>query len=73
MEQVETEQTDKAPITKMSYRLSELLQLFGVSKPSIYRWIKKNGFPEPIKIGQISLWPVISVDSWWRKQSTISD
>jgi len=61
----EQEQT----VTKMSYRLPELLKMFGISKPSLYRWIKTNGFPRPIKVGQISLWPVVDVQAWWEQRA----
>jgi len=63
------EQTDKVAVTKMSYRLPELLKMFGISKPSLYRWIKTDGFPKPVKIGQIALWPVVDIQQWWANKT----
>jgi prophage regulatory protein len=53
---------------KLAYRLPDLVEMFGFSKPSIYRWIKDNSFPKPIKVGRLSLWPVAIIDTWWREQ-----
>lgn len=33
------------------YRLPEVLKITGVSKPSIYRWVRKGHFPKPVLIG----------------------
>ena len=62
---------EEVVIEKKAYRLPELMNMFGVSKPSIYRWIKNNEFPKPIKIGTTSLWPTHVVDSWWHDQQLV--
>jgi len=59
---------EQSGAVKMAYRLPELMEMFGVSKPSIYRWMKNNGFPKPIKIGQISLWPTTDIQLWWENR-----
>lgn len=59
---------EETMIDKKAYRLTELMNMFGVSKPSIYRWIKNDGFPRPVKIGQISLWSTNDVDRWWHNR-----
>jgi predicted DNA-binding transcriptional regulator AlpA len=33
------------------YRMSEVLKIYGVSKPTLYRWIKKGSFPSPFLLG----------------------
>lgn len=52
-------------VKRRAYRLPELREMFGgVSKASIYRWMKKEGFPEPVKVGQLAFWSIKSVDLW---------
>jgi predicted DNA-binding transcriptional regulator AlpA len=53
-------------VAKMAYRLPELKEMFQVSKPSIYRWMKNDGFPQPVKIGALAFWPVTEVQLWWQ-------
>lgn len=39
--------------------------LASVSRPTIYRWIKTEGFPKPIKLSpSCSVWNVTEVQSW---------
>ena len=33
------------------YRLPEVLQIVGVSKPTLYRWIRRGKFPSPVLLG----------------------
>jgi predicted DNA-binding transcriptional regulator AlpA len=33
------------------FRFPEVLKLYNVSKPTLYRWIKKGTFPPPISLG----------------------
>jgi len=33
------------------YRIKELIKLLGISKETIYFWIRKNRFPKPVKLG----------------------
>jgi len=46
------------------YRMKDLTQFLKVSKETIYKWIKKQGFPEPIKIGRASVWLSEDVHNW---------
>lgn len=43
------------------YRLPEVVQITGMSKPSIYRWIRENKFPAPSLIGG----PGTRAKGWW--------
>jgi len=45
-------------------RMKDLTQLLKVSKETIYKWIKKQEFPEPIKIGRASAWLSDEVYNW---------
>ena len=40
----------------------------GFGKTAIYRMMKENTFPEPIKIGPASRWSQIEVQVWIEKQ-----
>ena len=33
------------------FRMPEVLKLYGVSKPTLHRWIKRGTFPAPILLG----------------------
>jgi prophage regulatory protein len=58
----------KEPVQKVAYRLPELINMFGISKPSVYRWISDGQFPKPVKVGRLSLWPASTIDEWWRSK-----
>lgn len=46
-------------------RLPEVMQKTGASKANIYRWIKKNNFPKPLKIGLRSVgWLDQEINGW---------
>lgn len=41
-------------------------RLDGISTATLYRWMAKNGFPKPRKVGNSStnLWDAAEVDAW---------
>ena len=46
-------------------RLPAVITMLGVSKPTIYLWIKRGRFPAPLKIGQkASGWLLSDIESW---------
>lgn len=46
-------------------RLPAVLEMLGVSKPTIYLWIRKGNFPAPLKIGpKASGWSLAEIESW---------
>ena len=50
-------------------RLPQVLDYVGVSKPTIYRWIKEKTFPEPIKLStRVAVWKTADVKEWMRKK-----
>jgi prophage regulatory protein len=50
-------------------RLPQVLDYVGVSKPTIYRWIKEKTFPEPIKLStRMAVWKKADVQEWMRKK-----
>lgn len=46
-------------------RLPAVMAMLGVSKPTIYLWIKRGAFPVPIKIGpKASGWLLSEIENW---------
>jgi len=51
------------------YRIKDLIKLLGVSKETIYFWIRKNQFPKPVKLGQrVSVWLKNDIEKWLNKR-----
>lgn len=48
-----------------AFRIKELTQILGVSKESIYKWIREKKFPAPRKIGgRVSIWLKKDIEKW---------
>ncbi|WP_178861681.1 helix-turn-helix transcriptional regulator [Thiomicrorhabdus cannonii] len=46
-------------------RMAALAKQFQVNPATIYRWIKTQGFPKPIKLSpNCSAWNVAEVEAW---------
>ncbi len=46
-------------------RKKELALILGISEATVYRWIKSEGLPEPIKLGSNSVgWKLSEVQAW---------
>ncbi len=46
-------------------RIPNLKEQFGVSRATIYRWIKEYGFPRPVKLGPgTAAWRRSEVEEW---------
>lgn len=46
-------------------RLPAVIDMIGMSKPTVYNMIKRGAFPAPIKLGQkASGWLVSEVQNW---------
>ena len=48
-------------------QMNELLQLFKVSRGTIYEWIRGD-FPKPIKIGHKNFWKRSEIEDYIAKQ-----
>lgn len=46
-------------------QLGETLQK---SKATIYRWVKQGLFPQPIKVGNSTLWKTSDINHWIAEQ-----
>lgn len=53
---------------KRFIRLTEVINLTGLSRASIYNYIKKNIFPPPAKFGKSSLWEYNEIQQWIEKR-----
>ena len=52
-------------VERMIYGRREVMELIGISRPTLYRWLQLGTFPEPIKIGPQKLaWRRDDVIEW---------
>ena len=51
-------------------RLSQVRELTGVSRPTIYRWASEGHFPKPVRIGpRASAWIYADVLDWLQSRA----
>ena len=59
---------------KKIYRLSEVMDMTGLSRSSIYLRISTNEFPKPVKLGRRAVgWPEESIIAWQAKMMEAQD
>ena len=47
------------------YRISHLQKKLGVSRSSLWSWVKQGSFPKPIKLGRnCTAWNSADIDQW---------
>ena len=47
------------------YRVNELTKILSVSRASIYNWLNKGTFPQPIKISDsVTVWRKSDIEDW---------
>ena len=54
-------------------RLRDVLQLVGVSRATLYRWVKAGLFPAPRPLtstGSIVAWPSTEIENWIKNKVT---
>lgn len=62
----------KDPRERRYIRLKELLMNYGLKRSTVYFWIKSNGFPRPIKLGdKLSVWDLSEVEDYVSKRREI--
>jgi prophage regulatory protein len=44
--------------------INEVTKIVGFKKSTIYKFIKNNGFPRPVKIGKSSRWLLSDINKW---------
>jgi prophage regulatory protein len=45
-------------------RIGDVLDRVPVSRPTIYRLIKKQEFPKPLSVGSSSFWVEAEIEQW---------
>ncbi|TFH09441.1 MAG: AlpA family phage regulatory protein [Nitrosomonadales bacterium] len=60
-------------VTKQFYRLNELKLILGVSGSSIWAWVKKNKFPQPVKLSEnTTAWHASDIEEWVQSRASSS-
>ncbi len=55
----------KAVAPSKYIRLGQVLDLTGVSKTTVWRWVREGRFPKPFKLGlNCSAWRLDEVEQW---------
>ena len=50
-------------------RVGEVAERYGVSRTTIWRWVKDTDFPEPVKLANHSTrWKVAALQAWEASQ-----
>ena len=59
---------------KKMYRLTEVMDMTGLSRSSIYLRVSTDEFPKPVKIGRRAIgWPEESIIAWQAKMMEAQD
>ena len=59
---------------KKMYRLTEVMNMTGLSRSSIYLRVSTDEFPKPVKIGRRAIgWPEESIIAWQAKMMEAQD
>jgi prophage regulatory protein len=64
-------QASEAPPLRL-IRLSEVMNLTGLARPTIYRAVAAGRFPAAVKIGSATAWVAHEVESWIQSRITES-
>jgi len=49
--------------------INEIVTIVGFKKSTIYKFIRNNTFPKPIKIGRSSRWKLSDINKWLKQFS----
>ena len=56
------------------YRVSHLQEKLGVSRSSLWSWVKQGTFPKPIKLGKnCTAWNSNDINNWIAERKSISE
>lgn len=58
-----------ADVERMAYSPSEAARVLGVSRPTVYTLLRRQGFPS-LKVGARTLIPADGLREWLRQQSS---
>lgn len=48
---------------KRTYRIADLITNLGVSRTTIWRWVRAGILPPPIRLGSTPIWPAEVIDA----------
>jgi prophage regulatory protein len=55
------------------YRISHLQKKLGVSRSSLWSWVKQGSFPKPIKLGKnCTAWNASDINNWVEERTNLS-
>lgn len=49
--------------------IQDIMQMFSVTKQTVYRWVRTGKFPPPITVGRSSRWRVKDVDAFLSRKA----
>ncbi len=50
---------------QLFFRVADLHAQLGISRATIWAWVKQGKFPKPIKLGEnVTAWPAADVEAW---------
>lgn len=55
---------------KRLVRPDQILEMLGVSRVTLWKYIKEGKFPAPIKIGATRFWDETEVDEWFERATS---
>ena len=54
----------------MLTRAKETARYFSISIPTLHRWRKEAGFPQPLQQGQVVLYDIEAIKQWMKEGDT---
>ena len=54
-------------------KFADLMEIAGVSRPTIYAWVEAGLLPKPIKLGRNVRWLKSDIDEWLVKQAAVNN
>lgn len=52
---------------KLFFRTKKTIEFFEISRMTLHRWRKKEGFPQPLKNGGVVLYDINAIVTWLEK------
>ena len=59
-------------VERLAYSPTELARLMEVSRPTVYSWLKIDGFPV-VRIGGVTRIPAKAFEEWLNAQTGVSE
>jgi predicted DNA-binding transcriptional regulator AlpA len=60
-------------MNQMFFSDKQIAKRYGVTRTTVWRWVRHNKFPPPVKISKgCSRWPIEKVKEYERKRAEVS-